>query len=61
MIMPPNVPGRREWLPEELIIGQVVPGAAKSEVLDWPHEIEQRAGSFPRHGRHRTQPRAGAS
>jgi hypothetical protein len=26
---PANAPGRREWLPEELIIGQVVPARAR--------------------------------
>src|SRR5689334_934188 len=34
LVLPANAPGRREWLPEELIIGQDIPGAGKGAVLD---------------------------
>src|SRR5215472_17954220 len=39
LVLPTNAPGHREWLPEELIIGQVLPGAGKGEVLDWVHQL----------------------
>ncbi len=49
LVLPVNAPGRREWLPEELSIGQVFPGAGQGEVLDRVHQLEQRVGSFPGH------------
>src|SRR5215831_2318029 len=39
LVLPANAPGCREWLPEELIIGQVLPGAGKGEVLDSVHQL----------------------